>query len=361
MVTTMKQLMHSEWKRVLKSFGMASLAAIVIAFAAFGIMKLLSDVYISTQIETIEKAVYTCEDELFDLRQAEVPTEYDQKQMDFLNEYMADLRYLKMLYSDPARNASEIATQRYALNQTIIEKAKEGDGLNPQLSMAPVETLQKENNEYDAYWAKGITPPVNPVEPNIVYALATNLDGYTPFMIALLLVLALFLNNTWSEDWEYRTRTLYMALPYSKPVLFASRFLTNLLASFGVLVISLVALSGICGICFGTGSELIVEVGNQYMNLAKIAVGLVLSGLEWMLVYSAGLQLLSIFIRNTIDFKIWAASFLIVDFFVLQSKSTFHLGIENIWSPHGIVVSVLLFLFVIVLGLVSERCFVRQR
>ncbi|WP_300921776.1 hypothetical protein [uncultured Dubosiella sp.] len=360
MVTTMTQLIKSEWKRISKNFWMAALAAMVIALTAFGIMKLISEHYIQTQIDTIDHIVSECEQDIFDLQQNERLSEDEQQQLDFLNEYLADLRYLKMLYANPKQNAEEIARQRYALNQIMIEK-EENETVDQSLFMASIETLQKENNEYDAYWARKITPPVNPVEPNLSYALTTNLDGYTPFMITVLLVVALFLNNTWSEDSEYHTRTLYMALPYSKVVLFASRFITNMMASFGILTIALITLNVISGICFGTGSTLLVELGRRYIDLSHIAGGLILSNMVLIVMYSAFLQLLSIVVRNTVDFKIWASSFLIIDYFVLQANGTFHLRIENVWSFHGILISILLALFTVILGLISEWYFIRQR
>lgn len=340
---------------------MAVFAAVIIAAATFGIMMLVSNHYIQTQIDTIENTVYKCEQVVFDLQQAEKLTEDEQKELEFLNEYMADLRYLNMLYTDSEKNAEEIIEQRYQLNQMMLEKAANGESINPDFLTAPIEELQKENNEYEAYWEKEISPPVNPIEPNMVYVLTTNLNGYTPFMIVILLVLGLCLNNTWSEDWEYRTRTLYMALPYSKPILFVSRFLTNMIASFMTLAIALVALGMISTVCCGTGSYLIVEVGNRYMDLSHIMLGLVLSNMELILVYSVCLQFLSITIRNTIDLKIWASSLLIIDYFVLQSQRTFHLGIENVWSLHGLIVAFLLFVFMIFLGFVSKQWFIHQR
>lgn len=92
---------------------MAALAAMVIALTAFGIMKLISEHYIQTQIDTIDHIVSECEQDIFDLQQNERLSEDEQQQLDFLNEYLADLRYLKCCM--PIRNKMQKRLQDNAM------------------------------------------------------------------------------------------------------------------------------------------------------------------------------------------------------------------------------------------------------
>lgn len=355
-------LIKCEIKRIYKRVIVAILVTIGVSLVLFGLLKINADTYIPSQINRIDNVIYAAQMDIHNLESIKDKNPYQQAEQAFLISYVSDLEYLKLLYKNPKTNDGAIQEQRYKINQSLSKKIEKEELSNKDILLIDEESVLSEIKEYNAYQKNNTLPPVNPLEPNVSYSIYNFTNGYTYFILIIFILMALFMNNTWSEDMESKTHIIYISLPYSKLKLFTSRLFTNICASLCLFLTSLLTISIISSIFFNTGNNLLIECGNQYVNLLSLDQYLIISKVGLVICYSILIQMISNFIKKDIDFKIWTVSFLIVDHFILQSQSsTIHLSIQDYTTTTVWIKFILILIISIICTLISYKKFLRQR
>lgn len=325
MVIHMTDLLLVETKRIVRKCILALLICIIFSISIF-LIQYEKDVsqYKETRVQEINNAISSYKREL------QTITSDNQDIKIFLDQQISDLSLLKIYY-DTNQDDIKIMELENRIDETLYQNTDNGIFFDKYILRNHMQDLTKRIMLAEAYKEKGIIQRSNEKLPTLAYTLYTALDGFTPFMIGVILMIIIWTTGMWIEDYEYRFHYILYSSPFKKKSIFWARNIVY--GCFAILIASTSLITlGLCAyIKYGSGFQtllqqnigiykltLTVKDTIQIVNITEPLFAEICIFMFFMLCYFLFLEFCSLIIKSKFDGVIYMVTILFLNVYFFQ-------------------------------------------
>lgn len=327
----MIELMKIEFDRLKRKLiitvGLCVLFAVSIFFIQF---EHVNDLFPKERIQQIEQAMNSYHIVLNRINKLKDTSQTTQDYRIFLEQQLSDLSMLKIYYKDEQK-MEERNELEGIIDMQLYHSLEEGMSFDRMILRDNKEDVEQRVLLYQTYQEKGMKQKQWETTPTLMYTLSCALDGFTPFMIGLCIILILFSCTIWAEDFEYRIHYFLYTSPYRKEHIYWARCIVYLGSIILLLIISLCSLCLPAFILHGIGTNEFVTTTRDFVSLHLMAPelnavipiiykvaseGILL--LLYMFCFFAFIQLLSILVKGKMESIMYILTIFMLNIFLFQ-------------------------------------------